>query len=101
MRVKLPNNKEYKVSWRYSTEEETDSKQYETDCYIEEVVDTDGILLAYTTTYKSHKDKLDKNKARKVSLGFALDVLCSNSPDLTQYRKNFWDAYKEMRNGKW
>ena len=98
MKVQLPNNKTYNVKWMYSTEEETDSGQYETDCFVE---DTDSVLLAYTTAYKSPKDKLDKNKARKVSLKYTLDVLCANDASIKPYRQNFWDAYKEMRNGKW
>jgi hypothetical protein len=102
MLVTLPNNRLLSVIWRY--EEATSKKKgfegipvEKTTCIVKDGIGPEASRIAEASSVRSPLDRPCKNCGRRVSLDRVIKQL--NIP--REQRHLFWNAYFEMRNGRW
>ena len=102
MLITLPNDQLLSLIWRYE-KVESKKKGFEgtivekTTCIVKNGIGPDAPRIAEASSTRSPLDKPCKNCGRRVSLDRVIKQM--NIP--REQRHIFWDAYFQMRNGKW
>ena len=84
----------YKVKWEHNR---IDGMQTNTVCTITDTSFVDSVIVAVGCSYLHPQDHFSKNVGRKISLAKALKKWAVDK----RMRKQVWQAYFQMRNGRW